>query len=80
MKPLNNHLMIQPLETNSFIASERTTYQEVGTVLEGPEELMGTLVYFDSWLAKKFPVKGETDKFVWFVEYKDLVAYEPVTE
>lgn len=72
--------MIQPLETNSFIASERTTYQEVGTVLEGPEELMGTLVYFDSWLAKKFPVKGETDKFVWFVEYKDLVAYEPVTE
>lgn len=87
MKPLNNHLMIQPLETNSFIASDRTTYQEVGSVMALPHDFpeehplkLGSHVYFDSWLAKKFPVKGETDKFVWFVEFKDLVAYEPLPE
>jgi hypothetical protein len=90
MKPLNKHLMIQPLETNTFMASDRTTYQEVGVVVdEDPTirgglgeagSMIGKLVYFDSWLAKKFPVKGETDKFVWFVEYKDLVAYEPLPE
>jgi hypothetical protein len=72
--------MIQPLETSSFIASDRTTYQEIGKVIEGPDELVGTLVYFDSWLAKKYPVTGEIDKFVWFVKYEDLVAYEPLPE
>lgn len=74
--------MIQPLETDSFMAQQKTTYEEVGVVIDAPEfanELIGTHVYFDSWLAKKFPVKGETDKFVWFVEYDDLVAYEPVS-
>lgn len=78
MKPLNNHLMIQPLETDTFMARERTTYDEVGLVLDGPEYLMGKHVYFDSWLAKKFPVKGTTDQFVWFVKGEDLVAYEEV--
>jgi predicted NUDIX family NTP pyrophosphohydrolase len=68
--------MIQPLETNSFIASQRTTYEEVGIVIEGPEELKGKKVYFDSWLAKKYPVTGKTDEYVWFVKYEDLVAHE----
>lgn len=92
MIPLNNHVMIQPLETDNFMQSDRTTYQEVGIVLADgrangtfqgvPIEstLIGSIVYFDSWLAKKYPVKGEVDKFVWFVKYEDIVAYEPVPE
>lgn len=74
--------MIQPLETDSFIAAQKTTYEEVGIVLEAEnvKTMIGCLVYFDSWLAKKFPVKGETDKFVWFVKYEDIVAYEPLPE
>lgn len=80
MIPLNNHLMIQPLETSNFMSSERTAYQEVGTVIEGPDKYKGTLVYFDSWLAKKFPVKNEVDKFIWFVKEEDLVAYEKISE
>lgn len=78
MKPLNNHLMIQPLETDSFMATQKTTYEEVGVVLEGPEDIKGCHVYFDSWLAKKFPVTGQPDKFIWFVKYEDVVAYEPL--
>lgn len=89
MKPLNNHLMIQPLETSTFMASDRTTYQEVGVVIDEDSDildygcnisLIGKKVYFDSWLAKKFPVTGELDKFVWFVKYEDIVAYEPLPE
>lgn len=90
MKPLNNHLMIEPLKTSKFMSSERTTFEEVGKVLAEPGKLfdvngnaislLGTVVYFDSWLAKKYPVIGEIEKFVWFVEYKDLVAYEPLPE
>jgi hypothetical protein len=70
--------MIQPLETNSFIASQKTTYEEVGLVLDGPGELKNCHVYFDSWLAKKFPVKDKPDEFVWFVKFEDIVAYEPL--
>lgn len=83
MIPLNNHLKIQPLETDSFMASQKTTYDEVGLVLEsadGLDELKGKHVYFDSWLAKKFPVQGKPGEFVWFVKYEDIVAYEPVPE
>jgi len=76
MKPLNNHLMIQPLETDSFMAQQKTSYEEIGLVLEGPAELVGKHVYFDSWVAKKYPVKGTTDQYVWFVKEEDLVAYE----
>jgi hypothetical protein len=81
--------MIQPLETDSFMAQQKTTYEEVGLVLEDSvgdnaypsvPNLKGCHVYFDSWLAKKFPVKGTTDQFVWFVKYDDLVAYESVPE
>jgi len=73
--------MIQPLETDSFMAMQKTTYEEVGVVLDAAESgklLIGCHVYFDSWLAKKFPVTGMTDKFVWFVKFEDVVAYEPL--
>ena len=65
------------------MATQKTTYEEIGLVLEAPEfaeELVGKHVYFDSWLAKKFPVTGQPDKFVWFVKYEDVVAYEPLSE
>lgn len=80
--------MIQPLETDSFMATQKTTYEEVGIVIDedpdlcevysNPISLIGAHVYFDSWLAKKFPVTGQPDKFVWFVKYEDVVAYEPL--
>jgi hypothetical protein len=79
MKPLNNHVMIQPIEVEDFVRTAGGMYQEIGTVLEvadGIDLPIGTEVYFDSWLAKKYPVKGSTDKYIWFVDYKDIVAYE----
>ncbi len=64
------------------MATQKTTYEEVGLVLAVPknisDDIVGCHVYFDSWLAKKFPVKGKTNEFVWFVKDEDVVAYEPL--
>ncbi len=64
------------------MATQKTTYEEVGLVIDAAEAkaLIGTHVYFDSWLAKKFPVTGKPGEFVWFVKFEDCVAYEPVSE
>ncbi len=78
MKPINNHLKIDPIVHDAFVASQKGQYEEIGVVLdvaEGVPVPIGAKVYFDSWLAKKFPVLGEHDKYVWFVDYKDIVAY-----
>lgn len=83
MKPLNNHVMIRPMEYDGFMASQKGQYEEIGEVLDvavGVDLAIGTYVYFDAWLAKKYPVKGEVGKFVWFVDYKDIVAYESLPE
>lgn len=78
--PVNGHLLIEPLEHSSFIASDKTTYEEVGVVLERPWHKFwyprkGDKVFFDSWLASKFPKEKEGEYF-WLVAYKDVKAVE----
>jgi hypothetical protein len=84
MKPLNKHVKIEPVKQDTFLSSGRATYEEIGVVIECAADVPapipnGSLVYFDSWLAKKYPVKG-TDDHVWFVLYDDIVAYEAIPE
>lgn len=90
IKPVNGHLLIEPLPQESFIASDRTTYQEIGVVIDLPVELepyesgtgrgplspvyVGDKVYFDSWLAAKFP-KNETE-YYWLVKWEDVRAVQ----
>lgn len=79
IKPINSHVLIEPLKHDSFMFSERQTYEEIGTVIDSPEYLQqelapGTKVYFDSWLAAKFP-KNDTE-FYWLVPYKSIKAYD----
>jgi len=93
IKPINNHVLIEPLKHDSFIAQQKDTYQEIGVILDVADEvvsnlwkgkdmnLIGQKVYFDSWLAKKYPVEGEPDKFYWLVKWDDIVACEkPISE
>ena len=86
MKPTNNHLKIQPVVHDSFVTSQQGVYQEIGVVLDIAEDLeatnipIGAKVYFDSWLAKKYPVEGKEDEYVWFVNHQDIVAYEPISK
>lgn len=88
LKPVNNHILIEPLKHESFIASQKGTYEEVGTVIEiplffkdsfgdpyidSPVEI-GDKVYFDSWLASKFPKNDK--EFFWLVSWSDIKAIE----
>lgn len=81
MKPINKHVLIEPIESTDFVKSATGQYQEIGRVVEvadGVDLPVGAVVYFDSWLAKKYLVKDSIDKFIWFVNYDDLVAYEEI--
>lgn len=82
--PVNGHLVIEPVSHETFMASSQETYQEIGTVIATPRDMdimserpvnVGDKVYFDSWMAAKFP--GSTpDTFVWLVNWEDVRAIE----
>lgn len=82
--PVNNHLLIEPIKHEGFMASQRDTYQEIGVVVAYPEGFdgfgtpkKGDKVYFDSWLAAKYPKEGgKDDEFLWLVKWEDVRAVE----
>lgn len=87
IQPVNGHLIIEPLVHESFITSSKETYDEVGIVLavaknlqwvEGGEVTfspveVGQKVFFDSWLAAKYP---SGDSYFWLVKWEDVRAIE----
>lgn len=78
-KLLNRYLKIEPTEHTSFMASDRTSYEEIGRVVAKDDSItdipLGALVFFDSFMAKKYPVEG-TDTFQWFIHYSEVVKYD----
>lgn len=86
LKPTNDHIQIEPVLNDSFVQTASERYQEVGVVIQASESekaspyTPGMRVYFDSWLAKKYPIPGEANKFYWFLHADDVVAYETVPE
>jgi hypothetical protein len=87
IKPVNGHLLIEPVVHDSFIATQKETYEEIGIVVDmspsGLEEMdkdeapnIGDKVYFDSWLAAKYPKEGSTDEYFWLVKWEDVRAIE----
>jgi len=100
IKPVNGHLLIEPLPQESFISSDRETYQEIGVVIDYDADFdddttvwtgatlsqlpklisKGDKVYFDSWLAAKFP--KDKDSYYWLVKWEDVrgVDYAEVSE
>lgn len=86
--PINGHVLIEPVKHESFMASQKETYQEAGTVIDLDEDYIGmhkgggkTLiergdtVFFDAWLGKKYPRPNE-EGFYWLIRISDIVAYE----
>lgn len=92
IKPVNNHLLIEPLKHETFMASQRETYEEVGVIIATPGEYVnpsglymampqvppkaGDRVYFDSYLAAKYPRTDKPDEFYWLVRWEDVRAIE----
>lgn len=97
IKPVNGHILIEPLKHESFIASQKETYEEVGLVVDYDRQIkdgytpalvgdsfkmitsylklnVGDKVFFDSWLAAKYP-KNENEYF-WLVKWEDVRAIE----
>ena len=89
IQPVNNHLLIKPVEHVTFVATENDVYEEIGEVLNADSELLsvdgttptpakvkiGDKVYFDSWLAAKFP--GETEgEHYWLIKWEHIRAIE----
>lgn len=83
IKPINGHVLIELVKHESFMASDKERYEEIGQVVALPDDmperlsdrLWGKKVLFSGWLAKKFPKTG-TDDVYWLVDFKDIVAYE----
>lgn len=98
IKPVNGHLLIEPIKHESFMATSRETFEEIGVVVDydpginipdgsltmeatvpvaPPKVEKGMKVYFDAWLAAKFPGK-DPDTFLWLVKWEDIRAIEHV--
>lgn len=91
IKPVNGHILIEPEKHESFMARQQDTYEEIGTVLAIAPELclyeggtgageidtvaIGDKVYFDAWLAAKFPGEKD-DEHYWLVKWEDVRAVE----
>ncbi|MFA5937637.1 MAG: hypothetical protein WC822_07215 [Candidatus Paceibacterota bacterium] len=82
ISPVNLHVLIEPVVHDSFIATQKETYEEIGVVVDadvkikGYEVQVGDKVYFDSWLAAKYPKEGSTDEYFWLVKWEDIRALE----
>jgi len=74
--PVNGYLLISPLKHESFVQSEHDTYDEIGEVIavaEGIEFVkVGQLVYFDSYMAKKYSNPDDKNDFIWLVHRDEV--------
>lgn len=90
LKPVNNHLLIEPVKHEGFVSTDKGTYEEIGVVVNVPSPTIiasdpicmpfiaakiGDKVYFDSWLAAKFP-KEKDGEFYWLVKWEDVRMVE----
>ena len=76
---LNGYIKIDPIKYDSFVMTDKESYEAVGTVLGVPEGIdipVGAKVWFDSWLCKKYPVVGQEGKYEWYVNVGEIVKYE----
>lgn len=85
--PVNGHLIIEPIAQDAFVATADDKYQEIGIVVEASEDIwdidivgdleIGDKVYFDAWLAKKYPkAGGKPGDFLWVVKWEHISAVE----
>jgi len=96
IKPVNGHILIEPIKHEEFIVTFNDKMQEIGTVIDYADDLVtaelgtgleytpvvkkGDVVYFDAWLAAKYPKEGSTDEYYWLVKWDDVRAIHAKSE
>ena len=82
IQPVNNHILIKPLEHKTYLPTEKGVYEEVGVIVGINETWnlaklvpVGTKIWFDAWLASKYAT-GEGDDYLWLVNWDDVRAME----
>lgn len=79
LTPVNNHILVEPVKREGFLSTTDNKYQEIGVVLTPFRDVkVGDRVYFDAWLAKKYPKPGSTDDYYWLVNWDNVTAIEHV--
>ena len=76
---MNQYLKIEPLEHKGFVVEEKTSYEEIGKVVavaDGIDIPIGARVFFDSYIAKKYPDLKKEGKYQWFVPLSEVVKYD----
>lgn len=78
---INGYLRIEPLEHSTFMLSQKETFEEIGTVVARDDVTcsdipLGSKVYFDSFMAKKYPKVGEEGKFEWYIHRDEIVKFQ----
>ncbi len=80
--PINGYILIEPEVHSAFMATQSETYQEIGVVVDFDDIFSttykpikkGDKVFFDAWLAKKYP-KNDTE-FYWLIKYDNVTAVQ----
>lgn len=82
IKPFNDFVLVEPVVHQSFVASQKETFDEVGLVIDSNATVLkaGMKVYFDSWTARKYPNPDNPDTFFWLVPLNEIAAYEEVSK
>lgn len=76
---INGYVKVEPVSHETFFVSQKETYEEIGVVVAKDESVdipIGARVYFDSYMAKKYPIKGQEGKYQWFVHKDEIIKYE----
>ena len=78
-KILNYNLQIEPIPHESFVSTQKESYEEVGKLIAKDERVdipIGATVFFESWMAKKYPDLKHEGKFYWLVPFSEIGFYE----
>lgn len=88
--PVNGHILIEPIAHDTFMAQQTSRYEEIGLIVAVNDDTdygddwtpeVGERVYFDAWLAAKYPKRdGKEGEYYWLVNWKDVRAAEEVEE
>lgn len=78
IRPVNAHILIEPVEHESFMASDKATYDEIAIVkatADGVEGIpVGSKIYFDGFMAKKYPPLEAGQPDIWLLHKDEVVG------